>query len=559
MGNVAKTVCLSLLFLTLGAGKAASREMITPPPHVKIGGETFTDGGDKNTAALPFIQPVVMSYPNWTPHGVALDTTVILTNNEPDTMFFDSIVMVQTNGPVGAIAISGFPAFIPPAGDNQRTGVIEFNVGGIVNLPGTVEYLAGVVEFFMRGGESLSYFVECWVADSLYPVEWDTVATACKKLTVSSNGNFGHQGLGGVNMDFSNPPQDTFSVYLYDGSPVVGYIKGTDTVVNFSIYAAELTDENSFIPYGGFVPTTSEPNFQICRSGKFITRDSVVVVEKNWYAPTGGMDTCEFIIQETRVSLLRDVTVSEIFVGEVVDWDIPADSGSRNNSGYVEWARLMYQQGCEQNGWGQNFSRYFGGIAMLDCYLNGQRCVNYHQIEPYGAYTHELSTHVYPTSGLEPETLFTYMNKSGYVVSDSECTDVYTAMTFAAHLTLTPADTFVFYTELVTAADVSEEEFLDIVRRGRNWYCQNVSPTGCTCCNGDGLRGNVDYSVPDGSLEVNVADLVYLVNYLFRGGPAPECLDEADTDASGMVNVADISIVVDFLFGGGAPLIQCPD
>lgn len=47
-------------------------------------------------------------------------------------------------------------------------------------------------------------------------------------------------------------------------------------------------------------------------------------------------------------------------------------------------------------------------------------------------------------------------------------------------------------------------------------YGYRVHVPTMACCNHDGIRGDAD---GDGS--INVADVVYLVNYIFFGGPAP--------------------------------------
>lgn len=56
----------------------------------------------------------------------------------------------------------------------------------------------------------------------------------------------------------------------------------------------------------------------------------------------------------------------------------------------------------------------------------------------------------------------------------------------------------------------------------------------------------------DGSEQINIADLTYFVDYLFRSGPAPDPLDRADLDCSHDVNVADLTYIVDYLFHSGA-------
>ena len=73
------------------------------------------------------------------------------------------------------------------------------------------------------------------------------------------------------------------------------------------------------------------------------------------------------------------------------------------------------------------------------------------------------------------------------------------------------------------------------------------------CCNTDGMRGDFNY---DGA--INMADLGYLVNFLFFDGPAPPCLDEGDCNDDGGVNMADLTYLVDYLVFGGPPPAPCP-
>ena len=78
-----------------------------------------------------------------------------------------------------------------------------------------------------------------------------------------------------------------------------------------------------------------------------------------------------------------------------------------------------------------------------------------------------------------------------------------------------------------------------------------------SCCNGDGMRGNVDY-VPSPGGEVNVADITYLVSYLFVAGPEPPCYEEGDANGSDAINVADLTFLVAYLFQGGSNPPDCP-
>lgn len=76
-----------------------------------------------------------------------------------------------------------------------------------------------------------------------------------------------------------------------------------------------------------------------------------------------------------------------------------------------------------------------------------------------------------------------------------------------------------------------------------------------SCCQ---VRGNADGSA-NGS--VNVTDLTTIVDYLFRDGPAPVCLEEGD--ANGLpgdrprIEIGDITYLVSYLFKGGPAPAPC--
>ncbi len=78
------------------------------------------------------------------------------------------------------------------------------------------------------------------------------------------------------------------------------------------------------------------------------------------------------------------------------------------------------------------------------------------------------------------------------------------------------------------------------------------------CCQN---RGNVDHIIGIGG-PIDVADLTYLVLYLFKEGPAPPCEDEANVDGNvgvgGPIDVADLTYLVNFLFLSGPEPPLCP-
>ncbi len=61
----------------------------------------------------------------------------------------------------------------------------------------------------------------------------------------------------------------------------------------------------------------------------------------------------------------------------------------------------------------------------------------------------------------------------------------------------------------------------------------------------------------DGSGQTSISDAVFIINYIFAGGPAPAG-GTADVDCSGTVSIGDAVYLINYIFGGGpAPCAGC--
>ena len=58
--------------------------------------------------------------------------------------------------------------------------------------------------------------------------------------------------------------------------------------------------------------------------------------------------------------------------------------------------------------------------------------------------------------------------------------------------------------------------------------------------------------------DVNILDIVFLINYLYKGGPAPYIIESADVNSDQEVNILDVIYLINFLYKGG-PEPFCPD
>jgi len=69
----------------------------------------------------------------------------------------------------------------------------------------------------------------------------------------------------------------------------------------------------------------------------------------------------------------------------------------------------------------------------------------------------------------------------------------------------------------------------------------------CDCCDAAGDANG------DGS--VNIGDAVYVINYIFKGGPPPPSKGEGDANGDCALNIGDAVYVINFIFKGGPPPI----
>ena len=57
----------------------------------------------------------------------------------------------------------------------------------------------------------------------------------------------------------------------------------------------------------------------------------------------------------------------------------------------------------------------------------------------------------------------------------------------------------------------------------------------------------------DNSGSMNLLDILYIINYLYKGGPAPEPdVLMADADCDGAISILDANYIIDYLYNGGS-------
>ncbi|HVP36239.1 MAG TPA: dockerin type I repeat-containing protein [Terriglobales bacterium] len=70
------------------------------------------------------------------------------------------------------------------------------------------------------------------------------------------------------------------------------------------------------------------------------------------------------------------------------------------------------------------------------------------------------------------------------------------------------------------------------------------------------IFGGIKYGDANADNKITVADVVYLISYLFKGGTPPVPVIKGDANGDGKVTVADVVYLISYLFKGG-PVPHC--
>lgn len=412
---------------------------------------------------------------------------------------------------------------------------------------------------------------------------FDTITTQCGiPLVVSWDGNMGHffSGLGNMGFPQPSPECDTnggtlnrgdASIYLGDASPVIVRKNGSEYTASWSIFQDGFADPHIFLP---FEPSSPRGKFTASRwegynTGTFMTSDSLVKLERTYWAPTGATnaDSCKFMIMRTRIFPANiGTSVSGLAIGDAFDFDVPSDSGVVFNVAGTDPTRSMV------------YVRGFNSLdTVTDCYNNslryaGAALIRMHQKDLisqttlYAGYNAASDSFVYPDAGFIPEQLWANMQSTGYSneirVTDLHSLLVYKNVGANAGYTLQANDTLTIWTAIAVTrpAGGTTAQGLDSLKKeidkAKAWYYKSgiIAPIICGYC--IGTTGNVNCGpaqTPD------LSDLSLLIQYLTAGPFSLPCPCEADINLSSLVDLTDLSILIAYLTTEPRPILpNCP-
>jgi len=510
-----------------------------------------------------------IGYPTWTKPTAQLDVPLVVENSGNVDLSYTYTVN-EENGPTGWLDATGLTSPVPSGLGNIINATIQLNKGGIVALaraPEPTTILKGNITFTSNAPTSPDVLpITLYVADTLYVPTWDTLSNNNSfSLAVSTNGNYGQQGRGEVNMDFWNFGDcDTVDsipgateIYLYDGSPIVS----VDSLTAYwSLFSDGFESQHGLRQIEPHTAVVDQGSYLEYYTGIFTTADTSIAMEKTWYFPNDGSGT--WAVQCIKFYSYDGQTHDSLSLGEAIDWDIPADSGSDNTSDIDASRNLVYQQGFD---WGddgalqcQDNSNRFGGAAFLEKFEAGKgdpqvpdTLTCYISMATTRTGLADLQAQIDAAAAFYSSTVDPGAGTADWVgtYSADNATWVYPSGSFVSWeirrnmLEQNATDQLVNFTDSVTD--------LHMVMT----YVNNYELGGAGCC--IGIRGNANGDFED---KVTISDVTYLIKYLFGipQGPAPACQEEgnANGDFEEKITISDVTYLIKYLFGipqGPAP------
>ncbi len=537
--------------------------------------------------------PIGIGEPTWTKPNTPLDTIVRLTNLGNADLHFSAVnILYQSGGPTGWISYSPPLSTIPYEDPNYVD--ITLTLGTGISTDGIG--LSGGIEFVYDAPSSPDTFlIFLIVADTVQFPEYTVIHTACMPLIMNNAGQLGADGGGyhtGFNMNFYDDCDttdndwgfdDISNVYLYEASPfILSVTANNDTVLNSFMFNATWLKNDGFRPLEGIsIDSSGSPGVMIGRTGRFLTHDSLIVLKSEMYAPQHP-DSCGFFVQKLFIYQNEEYaegTIQDLFIGELMDWDIPSDSGLENGSGYDESLQLMYCFGAEYgpdaivNNDCVLADQRLGGIA----YYGGYRLPHGHAgpfnyIDSFptalGAWTGTNADWVVPTGQWVSQDLYEKMaNFVGYEswasqnpgMEDSLYQDLNMVSVFG-QFNLGMLDTLVFVKIFSTTYNGLSDLQSNIIK-ARQWIVEHdlfqwPPLDEYSCCNIE----NAGDATADGT--VNLLDILFLIGYLY-GDPAgaanEDCPELMSPNGDSEINLLDILYLIAYKYNsppGPAPV--CP-
>jgi len=497
------------------------------------------------------LEPNSFEDPTHTAPYTAIDVTLKISNIGNADLNISSIAAQDVGDGTDWIGIGTYDAVVAPSSFTEVTITLNDDLTlGDVDPAGYDANL--LVNHDAPGGQEVIP-IHLTVASDFNMPQDTLLNTTCKALRVYNTARIGGDNdnesldIPGDCDSVDTPPNEV--MYLYDGSPMIAWNDGTENLAYTTVFTQDFTEDGTFRPQSD-INFYSETDYDmaVCT---VTTTDSLYGVAIKLYAPTDGTN-CFIIGDYTFFNWNPIKDASEVYLGYMIDWDIPSDNSVDNGSGHDEALQTIWQFGADYDGTDPQDNTANCPVPIVETDRLGGMAVF------EGAVTNAWSEENAPYqlgSGYDKEYLYEQMSTlSGYNSWDEatdSTIDLHSAMTFEA-VDMTAKAEYRYVFGLVTT-NQGEADYLAQVSQARAWAVDQgiIVDFVCDCLPGDA----------NNDAQQNVGDAVYLINFVFKQGPAPVPYEICSGDANGdcQANVGDAVYLINYVFKQGPPPPTCDE
>ena len=485
------------------------------------------------------------------------DTALSLTIENVGTAALEEISL-SSSAEGDWLAIGSCPASIPAGG---CPAMVTLSITGGSQEAYLIDSLR-IQSNDQVGNHDVYVRLEVIVSDVYRVRECAMVDNPTFRLLISNTGNLGDRN-------------DTCGFYLYrddihpnlvfDGSPVVGFISpDNDTLVGRDCFGEEyflpaahlavdtFPELKTVVTQTEFWPARIEipPADQYWPWWKISTKNYLFLSDDSCAAhPTVENRNEQFVALKV-LTLFHDQppewwpdldapdNIPDTYLGLVLDIDCPSDTGAYNHPAFDESRRLAYLRGygigIEENyrmGIAQKNPCYEGWDGSRNCWPSEGDPNSPPRVEPYAMHILRNDAFIYPQDSFRDDSLYTYVSVPGYSIYGVGIREDYSILSTGAKIDAHIYSDSAVYYNVAYAAVISD-------KWGDSTLNHRVDMIAC---------GNVDRD-----LNLGITDVVYYINWFFKGG-RDIWRYMGDVDGSGINDLADIVYLINYLIRSGPP------
>jgi hypothetical protein len=338
-------------------------------------------------------------------------------------------------------------------------------------------------------------------AATLY--NYDNVDATRASMTVTNYGPLGDES--GQDFKWNGTDQ------LFDGSLILAWMVPGDTMIAIDVFNTHVKD--SWYPYTSLV--IRDTTFGQFAYASFIDTIGLGMEIEQYSVGSSNSLYGEFILQQYVIKNLAD-TAANVYVSLYMDWDI---FDAAYNDSYGDSLHNLAWHWCTNQAANRKYK--FGAMRLPS---DNSPVIGYEAVSN--------RYYIYPQEGWRDDQLWQLMTKAKWQ-DDSAGYDISLLLT-PGRITI-PPDSAHLESFIIFGVDTTQHKI------DPAWWKPMLSFCGL-------YRGDVNQ---DGKLDLG--DIVYLITYLYKGGPAPlPFTDQGDLTGDDHLELGDIVFLISYLYRSGS-------